>query len=356
MAEVLFSRSYSWAVWASLLSLLCVKSARAERAHTVREGQSLYTIARGYDVSVSSLAAANALTPESTLQVGSVLHVPAQGTVVLAPGQSLWTIARKHDCTVEALARANGIAPNTQLRPGTKLVLPGKRARPSEGKTKSASSEKSTQAPWSLKEPPVESSVKAGTVKLYRIATREQLKLTVTDPRGRVRPAALGRLAKFLKPRNSKKQRRPEPRLVALLAETSRHYGGKTIQIVSGYRVAGGYTSGESRHTRGAAVDIRIDGVPNRQLCDYLRHFKNVGVGFYPNSMFVHLDVRDKNAYWIDLSSPGRRPSYLDREQRDHFEGKNKDEGLVELGRSIEAVLGSEHEEPTERAPEAADE
>jgi hypothetical protein len=88
-----------------------------------------------------------------------------------------------------------------------------------------------------------------------------------------------------------------------------------------------------------------------------LRHFKNVGVGFYPNSLFVHFDVREKNAYWIDLSSPGRRPSYLDREQRDHFEGKNKDEGLVELGRSIEAVLAqSEHGEPGAAAPEAADE
>jgi hypothetical protein len=144
--------------------------------------------------------------------------------------------------------------------------------------------------------------------------------------------------------------------LLALLAEVSQHYKGKTIQVMSGYRVAGGFTSRESRHTKGAAMDIRLDGVGNRQLCDYLRHFRNVGVGFYPHSSFVHFDVRDKNAYWIDLSGAGRKPSYLDREQRDHFDGKNKDEGLVELARSVEVMLEQgEHDEPSDDAPQAID-
>lgn len=351
MTFVASRRSFVWAISAAITALATALPASAEREHTVRGGQSWYSIARNYDVSVSSLAAANARSPEAKLQVGEVLHVPERGVVVLGPGQSLWSIARAHDCTVEAIARANHIDPNTALRPGMRIVLPGK---PRAGKP---SSDKTSDKAGSSKLSPSERGVPSGTVRLHRIATAEKLRVTVTDPRGRVRPAALTQLARFLRPRGSTKQKRPEPRLLALLAETSQHYGGRTIQVVSGYRVAGGFTSRESRHTHGAAMDIRIEGVNNRALCDYLRHFRNVGVGFYPNSLFVHLDVRDKNAYWIDLSSPGRKPSYLDREQRDHFDGKNKDEGLVELGRSIEVALDQlEHGEPTASDPKAADE
>lgn len=323
--------------------LLGAHPAQAERQHTVRAGQNLATIARGYDVSITSLAAANERPPTAPLRVGEVLSVPAKGVAYLGAGESLWTLARRHGCSVDALARANGLDPTASLKPGTRLVLPGAAA---------PSSARPTRRDANLVPGPAR-----GVARLYRIATEERLTLTLTDPRGRVRPQASARLARFLRPRHASKQKRPEPRLVALLAEIAQHYRGRTIQIVSGYRLPGGYTSRESRHTRGAAIDFRVEGVPTRALRDYLRHFEKVGIGFYPYSNFVHLDVRDKNAYWIDLSSPGTRPAYLDREQREHFDGKNKDEGLVELGRSVaEALDRGDHEEPTESDPRAGDE
>ena len=50
----------------------------------------------------------------------------------------------------------------------------------------------------------------------------------------------------------------------------------------------------------------------NAELRDYLRGaFAHVGVGYYPNSDFVHLDVRQKqSAFWIDYSGPGERARY----------------------------------------------
>jgi hypothetical protein len=36
----------------------------------------------------------------------------------------------------------------------------------------------------------------------------------------------------------------------------------------------------------------------------------DVGVGYYPNSTHIHLDVRDKTTYWVDYSFPGERPHY----------------------------------------------
>lgn len=339
---------------ALLVSALFGPVAQAERQHTVREGQSLISIAHGYNVSVASLAAINERQPGVPLQIGEVLHVPEKGVVYLAAGESLWTVARRLDCTVEALARASGISVDTALRPGARLVIPGASAK-AQPATKPATSSGGTAR--GHKALPVPRSVPSGTVSLYRVATQERIKLTLTDDKGRVRPQATARMARFLRPRNSHKQKRPEPRLLALLAEVARHYDNRQIQVMSGYRVAGGFTSGESRHTKGAAMDIRVDGVDNRKLCDYLRHFHNVGVGFYPHSSFVHFDVRDKNAYWVDMSSAGRKPSYLDREQRDHFDGKNKDEGLVELGKSVAALIEQdEHGEPAASDPKAADE
>jgi uncharacterized protein YcbK (DUF882 family) len=342
---------------ASLVSpLLFGPIAQAERQHTVREGQSLISIAHGYNVSVASLAAINERPPGVPLQVGEVLHVPEKGVVYLAAGESLWTVARRLDCTVEALARASGISVDTSLRPGARLVIPGTGAKAQPAGKPPASSNGSSRAARSAKALPVPRSVPSGTVSLYRVATQERMKLTLTDDKGRVRPQATARMARFLRPRNSHKQKRPEPRLLALLAEVARHYDNRQIQVMSGYRVAGGFTSGESRHTKGAAMDIRVDGVDNRKLCDYLRHFHNVGVGFYPHSSFVHFDVREQNAYWVDMSSAGRKPSYLDREQRDHFDGKNKDDGLVELGKSVAALIEQdEHGEPAASDPEAAD-
>jgi len=320
-------------------------------------------------VSVSSLAAINELRPSQPLQIGEVLHVPEKGVVYLAAGESLWTVARRLDCTVEALARASGISVDTPLRPGARLVIPGSQARTGTGRTDGSSQSKVEPAGKSAssklvsagstrpgKAEPAPRSVPSGTVSLYRVATQERVKLTVTDAKGHVRPQAVARMARFLRPRNSTKQKRPEPRLLALLAEVARHYDNRQIQVMSGYRIAGGFTSGESRHTKGAAMDIRVEGVDNRKLCDYLRHFQNVGVGFYPHSSFVHFDVREKNAYWVDMSSAGRKPSYLDREQRDHFDGKNKDEGLVELGKSVASLLEQdEHGEPLASDPTASD-
>ena len=321
------------------LSCLDARRARAERQHTVRAGQSLASIARGYAVSINSLAAANRRAAEAPLKPGEVLRVPGRGVVVLTDGQTLWSVARSHGCSVPALARANGIETTTRLRPGTRLVLPSARTEraPIDPPRRSVTSSPSGDVETKVARTRDGRAVRA---RMLRLATNETLQLTLTDARGRVRNEAVARLARFLRPRNSKKQKRPPVRLVQLMAEVARHYQGRTLMVVSGYRLAGGYTSKESRHTKGQAIDLRVDGVPARALCDYLRTFENVGVGLYPNGGFVHLDVRDKRSYWVDLSSPGRRPSYLDREQRDHFDGKNKDEGLVELGRSVGATVG----------------
>jgi hypothetical protein len=61
-----------------------------------------------------------------------------------------------------------------------------------------------------------------------------------------------------------------------------------------------------------------VQGVPRRALWEYCRTLAQTGCGFYPRSVFVHVDVRAQAATWVDWSMPGARPRYgtLDRPYR----------------------------------------
>src|SRR5262249_43362229 len=89
------------------------------------------------------------------------------------------------------------------------------------------------------------------------------------------------------------------------------HFGSRKIEVVSGFRP---YTPTQytphSNHNHGKAIDFRVPGVPNEVVRDFCRTLKNVGCGYYPNSTFVHMDVRETSAFWIDYSKPGEPPRY----------------------------------------------
>jgi uncharacterized protein DUF882 len=99
------------------------------------------------------------------------------------------------------------------------------------------------------------------------------------------------------------------PRLIRLIAQVSDVFGGRPIRVVSGYREKS--HAKDSHHKHGEAFDFSVDGVPNWAVRDYLRGLADTGVGFYPRSSFVHLDVRKGQAYWIDVSRPGGKPRYV---------------------------------------------
>jgi uncharacterized protein YcbK (DUF882 family) len=91
------------------------------------------------------------------------------------------------------------------------------------------------------------------------------------------------------------------------------HFGGKPLQIVSGYRNQRKVTS---NHVKGRATDIRIQGVTPKQVRAFAQTLDRggMGIGLYPRSGFVHIDVRSPPSYrWIDNSpsnpdAPEKRP------------------------------------------------
>lgn len=72
-------------------------------------------------------------------------------------------------------------------------------------------------------------------------------------------------------------------------------------QIISGYRSphtnerlrarGGGGVARRSLHMDGKAVDLRIPGVPLKELRDAALELRSGGVGYYPGSDFVHVDT-----------------------------------------------------------------
>jgi uncharacterized protein YcbK (DUF882 family) len=264
-------------------------TAQAQRKHTVHAGQTLGAIAKRYRVSVTNLAAANGLKKTSNLRIGQVLRIPPKGVVYVYPGQTLTGIAQLNKVSVKALARANRIKPDATLRVGQRLELPGYSASARADKARNATLH--------------------GMVTLERPASQETLRVRLFDASGKPDPKARARLARFLRDRETDEETRPHTRLMRVLAYLADHFNGRTLVIVSAYRSEA--ENSESRHARGAAVDIRVEGVPNETLRDYCLTLRRVGVGYYPRSSFVHVDVRDREVYWVDWSRPGEPPLYL---------------------------------------------
>ena len=100
-------------------------------------------------------------------------------------------------------------------------------------------------------------------------------------------------LQHFFRCRRTGREHPIAPGLVGKLADLADHFAGRPIEIVSAYRHPP-HASRGSRHRHGRAIDIRVVGIPARTVRDYLwtRYDDEVGVGFYRQQQFVHLDHR----------------------------------------------------------------
>ena len=104
--------------------------------YTVKPGDTLWSIAQNYDVSMEGILAVNYLSNKDILSVGQKLEIPAMGgsnqgnkkiqTVeyTVAKGDSLWNIAQKYNIKMHEIISINQLENITQLSVGQKLKLP----------------------------------------------------------------------------------------------------------------------------------------------------------------------------------------------------------------------------------------
>ncbi|WP_321283692.1 LysM peptidoglycan-binding domain-containing protein [Exiguobacterium profundum] len=118
--------------------LLAYQNTSTNKTYTVKSGDTLYSIARTYGVTVSALAAANNITNYSLIYVGQVLIIP--GTTVTPPtttvkytvksGDTLYKIATMYNTTVAKIAAANNITNVNSIYVGQVLIIPGTTVTP----------------------------------------------------------------------------------------------------------------------------------------------------------------------------------------------------------------------------------
>ena len=92
---------------------------------TVEEGDTVYGIARRYELPIRSLIDANGLKPPFTLRLGRTLQIPSPRVHRVVAGDTVYGISRRYEVDMSALMRQNRIVPPFRITVGQLLVLPG---------------------------------------------------------------------------------------------------------------------------------------------------------------------------------------------------------------------------------------
>jgi uncharacterized protein YcbK (DUF882 family) len=150
--------------------------------------------------------------------------------------------------------------------------------------------------PRSISAPAAEHSLS-----LFNTHTNERL--TIVYRRGdQYDPAALAKLDYFLRDHNTNEVRHFDPHLYDILSDLTASVGHPNgeIDIVCGYRAPATNaalrerTNGvakNSLHIQAEAIDLRMPGVNTLKLCRAALSLARGGVGYYPHSDFIHVDV-----------------------------------------------------------------
>ena len=140
----------------------------------------------------------------------------------------------------------------------------------------------------------------------YNIHTGERLKTTYWE-QGQYIGEALSQIDHVLRDHLANETKEIAPKLLDLLCVIgSRLDSREPFHVISGYRsnrtneYLRAHTSGvaeNSLHTVGQAIDIRLPGRPLNIVRKVALDLKGGGVGFYPKSDFVHVDIGSVR-YW----------------------------------------------------------
>jgi len=138
-------------------------------------------------------------------------------------------------------------------------------------------------------------------LRFYHTHTRESLDIVFRRGESFV-PEAIAQLDYYLRDHRTGEVTEFDPRLFDLLADLAEAVGRPdgVIEVICGYRAPGTnallrqHSAGiaeQSLHMQGMAIDIRMRGIRTSALRDAALALQRGGVGYYPGSDFVHIDV-----------------------------------------------------------------
>ncbi|MBX3206127.1 MAG: DUF882 domain-containing protein [Labilithrix sp.] len=133
----------------------------------------------------------------------------------------------------------------------------------------------------------------------------EHVTLSARSEHGGFSAEDLDRAAHVLRDPRSGNEHPIDPLLLDLVYRVAVHFAAHEVRIISGYRTP--RHGRHSNHAKGRAIDLVVPGASDEDVARFARDQGFVGVGVYPTSGFVHLDVRDRSYFWVDSSGPGKR-------------------------------------------------
>jgi soluble lytic murein transglycosylase-like protein len=125
--------------FAALVAVCVCAPASASTPHTVVPGDTLWSIATLNNLTPEAVAAANGISPDTHVVLGTTVQVPAPGEAAAAPaagappalgaytvqpGDTLSAIAARSGVSADEIGWMNGIDPKAPLLSGTALKLP----------------------------------------------------------------------------------------------------------------------------------------------------------------------------------------------------------------------------------------
>jgi len=137
-------------------------------------------------------------------------------------------------------------------------------------------------------------------LRLHNTHTGESLR-SVFWAEGQFLPDALSDINKLLRDHRNNAIAAIDPQLLVLLDKVSAQFGSQhVLHVISGYRSPesnrklaerSGGVARHSMHMEGKAIDVRIPGRDLSHLHRAALAARGGGVGYYPESQFVHLDT-----------------------------------------------------------------
>ncbi|WP_394828463.1 YcbK family protein [Pendulispora albinea] len=140
---------------------------------------------------------------------------------------------------------------------------------------------------------------------IYSLNTNERIEMAAAGERGGFSARDLDRAAHVLREPASGCEHPMDPRLLDLAYRIQSFFRAQEIRVVSAYRAPRRHR--RSNHGLGRAIDMIVPGATDEEVAKFARELGFVGIGVYPSSGFVHVDVRQRSYFWVDRSGPGRR-------------------------------------------------
>ena len=102
--------------------LMAISLAAGESSYTIREGETLFSVAKRAQIPVDVLSAYNGIDNASRLKAGSVIRFPSP--YVVKRGDTLFAISRSFGVPMAKLLDLNGLNERSKIKVGLKVYIP----------------------------------------------------------------------------------------------------------------------------------------------------------------------------------------------------------------------------------------